>query len=94
MYDEDLKHLGALAGFIALLSCGFVLFITYQNSEKLDTDKTTINTLSSFTVKNNPNAKSDYERLAAYIPKTDKGEAFKAEKTTQKLNELRTFGTK
>ena len=40
MYDDDLKHLGALAGFIALLSCGFVLFITYQNSEKLDTDKT------------------------------------------------------
>ncbi len=96
MNNDYLKPFFATAGLISLLAFGFVMFRTYQDSTsvKVDTDKAIIKTLSSFTVKDNPNAESDYERLNDYIPKTDKGEAFKVEKVTQKLNELRAFGTK
>lgn len=77
-----------------VICAGFFCYSTYQKSTNLDNDKTTINALSSFTVKNNPNAENDYDRLVAYSPKTDKGEDFKAEKVNQKLNELNTFGKK
>lgn len=94
MHDKDAKHTFTLAIVLSTLAVVFGVYITYQNSTNIDNDKTTINALSSFTVKNNPNAENDYDRLVAYKPKTDKGEDFKAEKVNQKLNELNTFGKK
>lgn len=94
MYYKELQSTFMLGVILALLAGAFGIYNMYRNSTTLDTDKTTINTLSSFTVKNNPNAEKDYERLAAYQPKTDEGENFKTEKVTQKLNELNAFNTK
>lgn len=92
--EDQVKNLNILVASMAVIFAGFFGYITYQNSTNVDNDKTTINALSSFTVKNNPNAENDYERLVAYTPKTDKGDDFKAEKVNQKLNEIRTFGKK
>lgn len=92
--ETQVKNLNIMAMVLSLV---FVVFFAYNMSRSesnKNTDIASINALSSFTVKNNKNAEEDYERLAAYTPKTNEGTDLKAKKVDQKLKELQTFGTK
>ncbi len=91
MIDNSLDRKGILA--FAVLGMIFIGMLSYSYSNR-DTDVTRINNLSSFTVKNNPNAEKDYYRLVSYKPKTNYGDDFKTKKAIQKLDELNTLGKK
>lgn len=92
--EKQIENLAFMFG-VGLLILGGGLVYNVNNSESNENNDTaSINALSSFTVKNNKHAEEDYERLAAYTPKTNKGNDFKAKKVDQKLKELQTFGTK
>lgn len=90
MVDDSPYPQDIIFFMVIMLFVGTLCYIGYNQN----TDKTTINKLSSFTVKNNPNAERDYEHLVAYRPKTSYGDDFKTKKAIQKLNELNTFGKK
>lgn len=92
--EKQIENLYLMIAVGFLILGGFLAYSMSQSESNENTDTASINALSSFTVKNNKHAQEDYERLAAYTPKTNKGVDFKAKKVDQKLNELRTFGTK
>lgn len=92
--EKQVENLYLMIAVGFLILGGFLVYSMSQSESNENTDTASINALSSFTVKNNQHAEDDYARLAAYTPKTNKGVDFKAKKVDQKLNELRTFGTK
>ena len=91
---EQFKNMDKLGMILIVFFLGLFVYSINKSITNLDTDKTRINTLSSFTVKDNPNAEREYELLVAYQPKTDKGEDIKIKRAIQKLDELNTLGKK
>lgn len=78
---------------ILLLTTVTIAFITvtFRQIVQTDEDKRILTELSSFTVKNNSDVQSDYDKLAEYIPKTDDGEKFKDIKMKQKLSQIEAY---
>lgn len=89
--EKQVTHLYIMIGVVFLISGGLFAYNMNQSKTNENNDNTTINALSSFTVTNNQTAKDNYDKLVAYMPKTDKGTKLKAEKIDQKLKEFSTF---